>query len=474
VIGRVARRELLDIWRDGRLRWATAAVALLFATAIAAGWRETAAARLEQEAATAAMRTKWLSQDAKHPHEAAHRGIYVFAPRGPLSFLDPGVQGYVGQTVWLEAHRQNPALYRPAGDATGAARFGPLTPAAVLQLIVPLLIIVLAAHTFAAERENGLLGFTLSLGIHPGHLFAGKALGVAAATAVAVAPGALLALGAALAHGADTLVRADLAHVALLAGSYGLYEAVVLVLALAVSAGARSVRHALVLLVGGWAVLALVIPRGASDAIGAMLPTPSIVAFTRDVEAERFAAFSAHRATRADREQVLRALLARYRVSRVEDLPINIEGVLLQADEEAGHRIFDRRWGALAARLEEQDAAYALMALAVPPLAIRSLSMALAATDGHAHRDFLRAAERYRRAMIDVLHGGLIARPRAGGRDVGGAALWARVPAFEHAPPTLRTTLRRQVLPAVGLLAWTAIAAGGTLIAVKRLRGEDG
>jgi len=474
VIGRVARREFLQIWRDGRLRWAMAAVAVLLAAAVATGWRETAAARLEHEAATAAMRAKWLSQGAKAPHAAAHAGVYVFAPRSVMSFLDPGIDGYVGQAVWLEAHRQNPALYRPAGDATGAARFGPLTPATVLQLVLSLFVVLLAAPSFAAERETGTLRLTLSLGLHPLRLFAGKALGIAAATAVAVAPGALLAVGAAVIRGADALAREELARALLLALAYGLYGAIVLVLALAVSAHARSARSALVLLVGGWAVLALVIPRAAGDVIGAALPTPSIVGFTRAVAAEREAALDAHRASAEDRERVLRELLARYGVSRVDDLPVDVEGVLLQADEEAGHRIFDRHWGALRARLERQDRAYALVALAAPPLAIRSLSMALAATDGHAHRDFLRAAERYRRTMIDVLHGDVIARPRAGDRYVADAALWAKVPVFRHAPPTPRTTLERQALPLLALLAWTTIAAAAAAAAATRLRAGGG
>ncbi len=75
-------------------------------------------------------RSRWLSQGEKDPHSAAHYSIYAFKPSAPLAVLDPGIESYVGQAVWLEAHVQNDLLYRPKGEATALQRAAGMGPPA--------------------------------------------------------------------------------------------------------------------------------------------------------------------------------------------------------------------------------------------------------------------------------------------------------------------------------------------------------
>ena len=67
----------------------------------------------------------WETQGEKNPHSAAHYGVYAFKPRLALSFVDEGVDSFTGTSVWLEAHRQNDFLLRPAQEATAVQRIGP-------------------------------------------------------------------------------------------------------------------------------------------------------------------------------------------------------------------------------------------------------------------------------------------------------------------------------------------------------------
>ena len=117
-------------------------------------------------------------------HAAAHYGVYVFKPVAPLSVFDRGLQPFVGSTVYLEAHRQNQAAFLPAQDSTSMRRFGDLTAAACLQLLLPLLIILFAFGALAGERESGTLRQVLSLGVRPASLVFGKAMGLGGALAV--------------------------------------------------------------------------------------------------------------------------------------------------------------------------------------------------------------------------------------------------------------------------------------------------
>src|SRR4051812_17292267 len=167
MIARIARKEFTEMTRDGRFRAAAAVVMGLLLVSLALGWKHYRDVDAQHREASRAARRQWLDQGAKNPHSAAHYGMYAFKPKMPLSLVDPGVDAYTGVAVWLEAHKQNDFKYRPAQDATAVARFGELSAAAVLQLLVPLLIVLLAFPAFAGERDLGTLRQVLSLGVRP-------------------------------------------------------------------------------------------------------------------------------------------------------------------------------------------------------------------------------------------------------------------------------------------------------------------
>ncbi|MDE0394153.1 MAG: hypothetical protein OYK82_05180, partial [Gammaproteobacteria bacterium] len=127
----IIKKEFTDMLRDGRFRWCSILVGALLLISLGHGWVQAREAQQELAAAQATARDHWESQGEKNPHSAAHYGIYAFKPRLALSFVDEGVDPYAGTSVWLEAHRQNDFLLRPAQDATAAQRVGALTAAQV-------------------------------------------------------------------------------------------------------------------------------------------------------------------------------------------------------------------------------------------------------------------------------------------------------------------------------------------------------
>ena len=466
MIRHIVRKEFTDVLRDGRFRWCSILVGALLLVSLGHGWVQARSAQQERAAAQATAREHWESQGEKNPHSAAHYGIYAFKPRLALSFVDEGVDPYTGTSVWLEAHRQNDFLLRPAQDATAAQRIGALTAAQVLQHLVPLLIILLTFGALAGERERGTLRQLLATGIGRHDLAAGKALGVAGALGLLLVPAAVVG-AAALVVANPGPAASPLARGTVLAGVYLAYFTAFLALSLAVSAWARSARTALVVLLAVWVVNGLVAPRVAVDLSKWLHPTPSALEFARTVEQEM--ATGVGDISPPDRDASTRRLLDEYGVARVEDLPINAVGVYLQESEEFGNRIFDRNYGALWDTFERQGVVHETVALAAPLLAVRTLSMGLAGTDVEQHRHFATAAEAYRRDLMRRMNGDMTENSLTGDFTYTvGAEVWEEVPPLQYAAPTLGWVLGNRILSLLVLGAWLVGAIIAAAVRVRR------
>ena len=461
----ITKKEFSDMLRDGRFRWCSILVGALLLISLGHGWVQAREAQQELAAAQATAREHWESQGEKNPHSAAHYGIYAFKPRLALSFVDEGVDPYAGTSVWLEAHRQNDFLLRPAQDATAAQRVGALTAAQVLQHLVPLLIILLTFGALAGERERGTLRQLLSTGIGRRELAVGKSLGIAGALALLLVPAAIVG-AAALVVGSPGPASSPLARGTVLAGVYLAYFAAFLALSLAVSAWARSSRTALVILLGVWVVNGLVAPRVAVDLSKWLHPTPSAIEFARTME--RDLANGIEEIPRPDRAALTERLLTQYGVERVEDLPINDLGIYFDESEEFGNRIFDRNYGALWDTFERQGAVHETLAVAAPLLAVRTLSMGLAGTDVEQHRHFATAAEAYRRDMMRRLNNDLAENSRSGDVYLAGPELWEDVPPLQYDAPTLGWVLGNRILSLAVLGIWLAGTVAAAAVRVRR------
>ncbi len=456
---RIARKEFTEMVRDGRFRWAAGLLLALLAVSALSGVRTVRETARDHEAAATAMRGFWVNQPARNPHSAAHYGLWVFKPRMVLASLDHGVDPYTGVSTWLEAHRQNEFTRPPARDQAAVARFGAWTAAAILQALVPLVIIMLAFPAFAGERERGTLRQLLAVGVPTGILLRGKALGVSAAMAVVLVPATLLGV-AALLGGSGAASAADAAtRYGLLVGTYLAYFAIVLAGALAVSAWAPSMRAAVLALLAAWALNVLVAPRAVADLAGRLHPTPSSFAFQAAVAADLRGGLDGHDSADQRRKALEARTLAEYRVISLDALPVNFDAIAMQESEEHGNRVFDRHFGALHDAYRAQNGVGQLAGLVAPVLAVRSLSMALAGTDIEQHRHFAVAAEAYRRDLIRFLNAVQRDNSLTGQWDwKADPSTWSAVAPFRYTAPPVRAMLGHQVRAVAALGVWLVLA----------------
>lgn len=464
----IARKEMLEMFRDGRFRLAAGVVLALLLASLGAGWKQHADLEAQHEAAQQSERRNWLAQAPKNPHQGAHYGVYVFKPKSQLSMVDTGIEPYVGVSVYLEAHKQNAFKFRPAEDAsTSIQRFGELNAALVLQLLVPLLIVLLTFATFAGEREQGTLRQVLSAGVTSRALAAGKALGVGVALAAVLVPAIVIGVAALALTSAEGLLAADVARAGLMAATYAVYFLIFIGVSLAVSARARSTRGALVTLLAFWMVNGLIATRGFADIAGYLHPTPSDVAFDTALQAD----LAETTALDAKLDGIKNALFRQYGVRSLDALPVNFRAISLQEAEEHGYAVFERHFGAVFDAFERQDGVYEWGGLVAPLLAVRSLSMGLAATDLAHHRDFTVAAEAYRRTIIKHMNDDILVHPvKAGDEYLAGSSLWRSVPPFHYEAPNAGWAVRRHLTSLLMLVVWLLVATTFVSSAARRLQ----
>jgi ABC-2 type transport system permease protein len=454
----IVRKEFTEMWRDGRVRATSIALLLLLTGATAYGWQQTRALGAERRAAQELTRSHWVSQPARNPHSAAHYGIYAFKPRTTLATLDDGVDPYTGVLAWLEAHKQNEFKYRPAQDASSAQRFGSLTAALTLQLLVPLLIVLVAHAAFAREREQGTLRQLLSLGVSPVTLGVGKAVGSAAALGVVLVPAALIGALALVGLGDDGSL--DLGRVLTLSGVYLLYFFAWLCVTLIASIRSNTARGALAGSLAVWMVTTVLAPRLATEVVRRVQPTPSAQTFAAAIKRDLAGGMEGHGGRDAHFAAFEARVLKQYGVDSISQLPVSFSGLELEEGERWGNKVFDKHYGALWQAFDTQERVRSWIGTVAPVLSIKAMSMGLAGTDVAHHRRFADASEAYRRSLVTRMNNAM--QKTADGDDFAvkaDPALWKSVGAFAYTLPGLAWAVHQHRIDAMVLACWALLSA---------------
>ena len=405
-------------------------------------------------------RKDWLDNPDKHPHRMAHYGHFAFRPKAPLSIFDFGMESFFGNTIFLEAHKQNAVNFSQAGFSTSMLRFGEISIAQILQILLPLLIFFLGFGSVASERENGTLKIILTQGISWKQLLIGKSLGVIQVTMALYLPVMLttILLWTVLQNGSiplDQFLRLLLVSLA-----YFIYLAIFCVIAVLVSAASKTSKSALVSLIGLWLALTIVLPR-ASQALGSYIyPAPSKIAFQTGIENDILKEGDSHNPNDPHYKNIKDSLLAAHQVDSVQQLPFNYSGYIMAEGEKISARIYDQHFEKLLEVYQDQNSFSKMMAFFNPFMAIKNLSMTLSGTDYNAYIDFQRQAEAYRYAMaqkMNELQIKYISNKKPGPGDkpyIIDQKHWQEVPEFQYRPTGVSAILKTETITFLAFIFW--------------------
>lgn len=403
------------------------------------------------------LRQQWESMGPSNPHSAAHFGTYVFKKNHALTAFDEGANSYVGRTLYLEGHRQNELVQSDAAQGDVLSRFGKLRPALILQIILPLLLLLFAFQSVRSERDADRLRLLLVQGVSYSKLLYGKlwSLWIPGIGFVLLTLGIQMGL---LGFSGPLVGRA-----LLLAFGYGLFYWIVIALALWLSSKTVKSYTALSWLLGIWIVWVIFYPKVTYSVAGILYPLPDRVEFSASMKEDRSALLDGHNPEEEALKVLEDSVLHAYGVTSKEELPINFDGLLMQADEEFGNQVWDKHFGELYDQMQKQKSLVQWASLPNPFGNLQSLSMGAAGTDNFHQVDFLREAEDYRRVFIRTLN----ERHAYGGSKTGDwgykedQEFFNSIADFQYAEPSFPDLIRQQTPSLILLLVWIGLLAIG-------------
>lgn len=454
----IVRKELREHWRQPRSAAALAGLAILVGVAMATSvprYRDTEAwkARAAQD-----VREQWVTQGARHPHSAAHYGIIAFRPLTSTALIEPGVSQFVGQMLPLETHQRGFPVDAPAAGTTSAARLGQLSPALLSLMVIPMIVILAGYRSISGEREGGNLGLLLASGVSPRTVVAGKAASLLMVAASAMAVKALVEATALRFSGGGVPVERVFGVQLVHAG----YVFVWVCLTIAISARVRSSQMALSLLLALWTVNGLVLPRVAATVGRLAVPEPSMAEFRAGIQHDISFGPDGKPWVENWSKSLVTETLEKYRVARIEDLPIGYAGVMLKGSDAHYEEVFAKHFDNLHTIHRRQEDWQHALSVVGPMIATRSLGQAFAGTDLTHVEHFSNAAERYRRRFVEATNEAIETGTTGTGWNLRmDRGYWESIPAFAYEPPTVWWAVRQHGVSAAVMGAWIALAMAG-------------
>lgn len=345
----------------------------------------------------------WQQQPDRHPHRVAHYGQVVFRPVAPLSFLDSGATPFVGNYLFLEAHRQNSSAIRNNALSPGIMMLGFPSVSTLMLIVWPLVLLILACAAFSDDRETGRMAWIVSTGAPLWKRFLGKALvylTFTAAMLLLIVVASLIVLQV----NDEALSSSTLLELLALLAIYALHAMFWISAILLISLHARSSSQSLFTGLTVWVLLVAFLPKLAVSLAESVYPTPDRANFDRLLAEAVSEAGDSHNPDDPHFAEFRQRVLQQYKVESIDQLPVNWNGLVMAEGERLTSEIFSEQIALIDQQFDRQQSLYSALALLSPTMMATQLSRALTRNDRAAITHFDLSAEGYRYQLIQQLN----------------------------------------------------------------------
>ena len=211
-----------------------------------------------------------------------------------------------------------------------------------------------------------------------------------------------------------------------------------------------------------WVLWVVFLPKIIGNTVEKIKPLPTRVEFQKEMDNDRSQGIDGHNPSNKRKDELVQKTLAQYRVANLEELPVNFRGILMQADEEYGNKVWDTHFGALYIQLQKPKNIYQFSGIINPFASLQSLSMGTAGTDMFHHLNFLRQAENYRRNLIKKLNN----KWRDGNWN---KSFFQSIEDFKYQTPSFLILIKNYVIDILCLSLWSIIL----IVSLKHLSKKD-
>lgn len=340
----------------------------------------------------------WQSQPNRHPHRVSHYGDFVAKPVHLLSVIEPGIIDQSGHLVYLEGHRLNSANFNPATEFTSLGRFPVITPAAVIQWFMPLLLIMAGYACITKERADGTLQYLIGNGTHPTSIVMGKWL-------------ALFLPVMAVLLGFTTLFAffvwqqpQGLMRLSVMMFGQCLYLASWCLIVVTVSWFSQQLHSALLALLLMWVCVCVIFPKGLANLAQITYPTHPRTEAEYHAEEKLKTIGDSHNPNDPHFAEFKTNILKQYGVNSTDALPVNYNGLLMQEGERLTTEVYREQQALHEAQLFQQNAWMRRWLWLSPALALQYLQMAASGSDIAHHQAFITQSEQRRFGLITYLN----------------------------------------------------------------------
>ncbi|MEM9719868.1 MAG: DUF3526 domain-containing protein [Bacteroidota bacterium] len=453
----IIKNEWLALFRNRAFLGISLGFLLVLLLSVYFGNRQTNKQIQRYQLAQQELRQQWENIDAMNPHGAAHYGTYVFKPSSLLNSLDEGVNSVTGNVLRVEGHVQNEIVYSEASQMQFISKFGKLKSSLLLQYVLPLLLLFLAFQSVSNEKQSGRIKLLVMQGASPTRLVWAKTLsvwlyGVALLSMIVLVYAAFNLPNITSEAGNRTL---------LFFLSYALYYFIISGLTVLLSSRWQNPTLALTSMIGIWILWTIFLPNILLSSVEKWHELPSRNEFQAAMREDRSKGLDGHNPADERAKELEEKILQEYGVDSLSQLPINFDGLVMQADEEYGNQVWDKHFGSLREVLAQQKQSYQLAGIVNPFISLQNASMGFTASDNLHHQEFLVQVEDYRREFIKTLND----EHAFGGSETGDwyweadNEFYKSVPDYAHQPVALNSIFVNYLPDLLLLMGWTILVS---------------
>ncbi|WP_035336899.1 DUF3526 domain-containing protein [Dokdonia sp. PRO95] len=473
VIYLLARQLWKDAFRSKVMIIALGLMVFLMFFSVQTGWSSYHDQNYTRGLVQDEVQASWENNPDKHPHRMSHYGSFALRMKHILSVFDLGMENFVGNAVFLEAHKQNTVNFSEASMSTGLLRFGEVSLAMLLKIIVPLLLFYLGYATIAREREHGTLKLLIGQGITRKEIVFGKWLGIYYLSLIFLIPVFTIVLVMILLESHDTMHSRSLIRYLILFISYSLFFAILSAITILVTGYSATAKGALVKLLGIWLLFVIVLPKSLQAAGYYLYPTPSKIEMEMLVEHDLKKLGDSHNPDDVHFNALRDSVLLVHAVKNVEDLPFNYSGFVMSEGEKLSTSVYLKHQNDLYNVYTKQNNVERYSAFINPYTAVNNISMAFSGTDFQSFLHFKDEAEAYRYHLaqeMNQLQMDYIPNKGKEGPSVISNEFWKNFPPFEYHFLSISRLFQNELISILAVLMWIIVSLFGLFKLSKNLK----